>query len=111
MIRLCTIILNVNRPAMTVDCVRAALTQETPDKHFVLVIDNGSSSRNRTLLREGLSDRCEYLQVERNVGFAGGMNIGIQYAIRQQVDFVWLLNNDAFPEPGCLRALVSVLKG
>ena len=41
-----------------------------------------------------------------NRGFAGGMNVGIQVALDQGAEFVWLINNDAYPEPDCLEKLL-----
>ena len=29
-----------------------------------------------------------------NLGFAGGCNVGVRYALAQGMDYVWLLNND-----------------
>lgn len=43
-----------------------------------------------------------------NLGFAGGNNVGLRYAIaRKDYDFVWLLNNDTVVEPTALRELVD----
>lgn len=42
-----------------------------------------------------------------NLGFAGGCNVGIRYAMKQpDCAFVWLLNNDTVVEPDALSALV-----
>lgn len=43
-----------------------------------------------------------------NLGFAGGNNVGIRYALAQgDCDFIWLLNNDTVVDPGALRALIE----
>jgi GT2 family glycosyltransferase len=107
--RIITVILNWNRPAMTADCVRHALTQNVSGGQAVLVIDNGSTAENRTELRRLLPDECIFIQNESNSGFAGGMNVGIQFAIQNGYEFVWLLNNDAFPDRGCLASLTATM--
>ncbi|HEX4366093.1 MAG TPA: glycosyltransferase family 2 protein, partial [Rhodopila sp.] len=43
---------------------------------------------------------------ERNLGFAGGVNVGLRHATDVGADYVWLLNNDAEPLPGTLDTLV-----
>jgi GT2 family glycosyltransferase len=44
---------------------------------------------------------------ESNLGFAGGNNVGMRYAlICQDFDFVWLLNNDTVVNPDSLSKLV-----
>lgn len=43
-----------------------------------------------------------------NLGFAGGCNVGLRFAMaRGDADFVWLLNNDTVVEPQSLAALVA----
>lgn len=42
-----------------------------------------------------------------NLGFAGGNNVGIRYALsRGDADYIWLLNNDTVVAPDALRAMV-----
>lgn len=42
-----------------------------------------------------------------NLGFAGGNNVGILFALRRlRADFVWLLNTDTVVDPDALDALV-----
>jgi hypothetical protein len=46
---------------------------------------------------------------EENLGFTGGNNVAIQYALgrRRAADFVLLLNNDTVLDPACLTEQVS----
>jgi GT2 family glycosyltransferase len=101
------VVLNWNQPAMTIKCVQSLLAQTNPLR--VLVVDNGSTPPNREALRNGLSEDSEYLQNAKNLGFAGGMNSGILYALEKGAEFVWLMNNDAFPDPQCLVELLKVM--
>ncbi len=43
-----------------------------------------------------------------NLGFAGGNNVGIKYALKNQADYVLLLNNDTTVEPDFLSQLIKV---
>jgi GT2 family glycosyltransferase len=46
-----------------------------------------------------------------NLGFAGGCNLGMRYALRDSsCSYVWLLNNDAVVDPDALGALVRRLQ-
>lgn len=48
------------------------------------------------------------IQTGGNLGFAGGNNVGLRYALAQQdCDFVWLLNNDTVVDPNALLAMVE----
>jgi GT2 family glycosyltransferase len=53
----------------------------------------------------------EVLANEANLGCAAAENQGICYALAQGADYVWLLNNDAFVDPGSLRELIRVAEG
>lgn len=45
-----------------------------------------------------------------NLGFAGGNNVGLGYALaRPDVDAVWLLNNDTVVHPEAARALIEIM--
>jgi len=44
----------------------------------------------------------------KNLGFAGGINVGIRYLLQSVgFDYCWILNNDTIVDPGALQALVS----
>ena len=42
-----------------------------------------------------------------NLGFAGGNNVGMRYALNSGFDYVWLLNNDTVIEPDAISELVK----
>lgn len=46
------------------------------------------------------------IQTGANLGFAGGNNVGLQFALNQGTEFCWLLNNDTVVEPDALREMV-----
>lgn len=47
------------------------------------------------------------IQTGSNLGFAGGNNVGLRYAMaRGDFDYVWLLNNDTVIKPDALSQLV-----
>lgn len=76
----------------------------------VLVIDNGSTVNDYTMLTNApLHNKVEILRLEKNLGFTGGHNIAMQMAMKQNVDFIWLLNNDAKIVSGALAKLVSAI--
>ena len=47
------------------------------------------------------------IQSGSNLGFAGGNNIAIKYAIKNNADYIWLLNNDSIIDK---TALIEVMK-
>jgi GT2 family glycosyltransferase len=51
--------------------------------------------------------RLVLIQTGANLGFTGGCNVGIAYALARGADYVFLLNNDATVEPVTLTRLVA----
>ena len=86
------------------DCLNSLLAQDYPDFE-VIVVDNGSSDATPDWVAEHFPT-VTVIRNERNLGFAGGVNVGLRVA-RGEV-FI-LFNQDAVAEPGWLAALVSGL--
>jgi GT2 family glycosyltransferase len=99
------VVLNWNRWADTIECVNA-LKECTYPKLSVIIVDNGSSDDSLARIRSAHPDVL-LLESSENLGFAGGNNIGIRYALAHGADYVWLLNNDTQPAPDAAAALVA----
>lgn len=69
-------------------------------------MDNGSTNDSVARIRAACPD-IPLLESKENLGFAGGNNLGIHYALAQGADYLWLLNNDTKPAPDALSALVA----
>jgi GT2 family glycosyltransferase len=105
--RLCVIVLNWNQAAMTCDCVTNLYLRRAEVDFATVVVDNGSRADQVEHLERHLPQDCVLIRNRENLGFAGGMNVGIAYALARPFEFVWLLNNDAFPEAECLARLMA----
>jgi len=47
------------------------------------------------------------IQTGENLGFAGANNVGMRFAMQNNCDFIWLLNNDTVVDPSSLRHMVE----
>ena len=56
-----------------------------------------------------LQDRIVLIQTGKNLGFAGGNNVGIRYALKMGAECVWLLNNDTVVKPDSVKPLIAAL--
>ena len=99
------IVLNWNGWQDTLDCL-SFLTACTYASLTTIVVDNGSTNDSAIRIRAAYPDVL-LLESDKNLGFAGGYNIGLRHALTQTADYVWLLNNDTKPDPDALSALVS----
>ena len=99
------IIVNWNGKKDTEVCLSSL---EKIEKHnaqiHAVVVDNGSADDSVTSIRKKFP-RVRVLTTGKNLGFTGGNNTGITYALAHRADFVWLLNNDTFVDPHVLDIL------
>lgn len=100
------VVLNLNGRETVLDCV-ADLVRETRPGMHTLVVDNGSTDGSVEAIRERFPD-VRIIEAGANLGFAGGNNLALREL--DGVDYVALLNNDAFVEPGWLEPLVAALE-
>jgi len=75
----------------------------------LILVDNGSVDGSAELVRSGYPD-VHLLELDRNHGFAGAVNLGITLAMRNGAGFVALLNNDAWAREDWLEELLSVMR-
>ena len=98
------VVVNYNGARYLDRCISAALAQDYPDLE-VIVVDNASSDGSPDLLDEKFPGVL-VVRNRENLGFAGGTNTGIRAS---HGEYIFTLNNDAFPGPGCIRHLVSAM--
>jgi len=70
----------------------------------VVVVDNGSSDTSVEAIRETFP-QITLLETGANLGYAGGNNFGIQWALFQKFDYILLLNNDTIVHSDSLNLL------
>lgn len=101
------VVLSWNGADDTIECVQSLQSQSFKDFQ-ILVVDNGSKLndyRKLSLLND-LSN-VTLIRNEKNLGFAGGVNTGIKYAIENGFEHVALFNNDATADKEWLDNLVK----
>lgn len=85
-----------------------ALARQTLTPRRVLVVDNGSDDAEVTAALLAVRTGVEWFPLPDNRGFAAANNLGI--ARCTDVEFIALLNPDAFPRPEWLARLVSAAR-
>lgn len=108
--RITAVVLNYRTPDDTLLAVRSLLASRRPF-HEVIVVDN--DRRDPTETREALGEvwpKITYLHTGRNLGFSGGMNVGIREALARGADRVLLANSDVIVPPDCATRLEQGFK-
>ena len=114
------IILNWNQAKLTMECVDSVRKMKVPSNYNlnIVVVDNGSehpvtlSEVERSLsgnTRDSSTSvgMTKVIQNNKNLGFAGGNNVGIKYALDNFADYVMILNNDTLVDPSLLANLLN----
>lgn len=103
------IILNYCSLDDTLACV-TVVRRSDYDAIKLLVIDNASPDGSGKSLKRQLTAN-EFLQTARNVGYAGGNNLGIKRAISAGADFVLILNPDVRIPPDAVSKYIDIMVG
>ena len=97
----------MNRSATALACVRALAAQTRPPE-MVVVADNVSTDDTVAELKrlQGLPFHLFVHQMEENRGNAGGVEEAMDSAFAEGADAVWILDDDSWPRPEALEALI-----
>ncbi|MCD6364173.1 MAG: glycosyltransferase [Synergistetes bacterium] len=128
--KVCVLVLNWNGWQDTIECLRSLLESDYPNMEIV-VLDNGSTDdsieRIKNWFEETFSIACVIcdrkalkgidfrnhdlmiVDIGENLGYAGGNNVGIEYALsRDDVKYIWILNNDTVVAGDALSLMIKL---
>lgn len=106
--RIDIIIVNYNGFSYTKDCINSLLSINYSN-YRIIIVDNCSTDKSYPLLVSAFRE-CENIDIIRtpdNLGFAGGNNFGIEYAISKGAEYFLLLNNDTVVDTQFLNKMAS----
>lgn len=105
------VILNWNGTKDTNQCLesieKCQMFRQRRIKCQIVVVDNGSREKFK-VQSEKLKVEVKIIRNEENLGFAGGNNVGIRFALKHGVDYVLILNNDTIVSKNLVEELVKV---
>ncbi len=99
------VVLNWNGKQDTLECIES-IQKLQYSNYQTIVVDNDSSDDSVAAIRAKFPE-FTVLQNDRNLGFAGGNNVGIRHALKSDAEFILVLNNDTIISPQLLNELVS----
>lgn len=107
--RVAIIVPNWNGADLLRVCIDSLLAQ-TYSKLSIIIVENGSVDSSLDILNS-YGKKITVLAQDHNLGFAGGVNTGIEYAIENNFEYIALFNNDARAEKEWIQNLVDILDG
>ena len=102
------VIVNYNAATLLERCLSSLAASDWPaDQLEIVVVDNGSE--DDSVVRAGrVLPHAVVVETGQNLGFGAAANLALEDL--KAVDYVALVNNDAFVEPGWLSPLVRALE-
>ncbi len=101
-----TVIVTFNSIKTITECLDSVIKQPN---NRILVVDNGSTDGTKELVKNNYPV-IEMINSQKNSGFAGGNNAGINKVLRYKCDYVLILNPDTKLFPNTINNLVSFAK-
>lgn len=94
------VVVTYNRLNLLKECISALLEQSYQDME-ILLVDNNSTDGTREYLQQVAEQNAEKIQLlflPENVGGAGGFHEGMKHAMKNDPDWLWLMDDDTLPE-------------
>lgn len=86
-------------------CINSLLLSSVPLD--IYLIDNGSTDGTQEYIHKHYP-QIIFMQSRNNLGFGRANNLGLQYALECNYDYVYLLNQDAWVMPYTLERLIVI---
>lgn len=105
--RVAAVVVTYNRAEMLRQCLMSLQKQTMPCD--ILVVDNASMDDTQALVQRAAQHDASifYRNTGENLGGAGGFNFGMRWAVEAGYAFVWVMDDDCFPEPVALEKLLD----
>ncbi|MDD4727671.1 MAG: glycosyltransferase family 2 protein [Dysgonamonadaceae bacterium] len=101
--KVCIIIVSYNFEPWIDKCLPSVFTSTIPNT--VLVIDNNSSDNTVERIQKNYP-QVILIQNKENLGFGKANNVGLTYALQNNFDYAFLLNQDTWIEKDMLEKLI-----
>jgi GT2 family glycosyltransferase len=106
-VRLCIVILNWNSCKDTLQAIESL----TGCEWAITVVDNASSNPQEAETIRRVHPDVTVLQTIKNLGYAGGMNVGLKWAAANGFTHAVLLNPDTLPTITVIESMIRLSAG
>lgn len=105
--RVIVLILSYNGKYLLQEAIDSYLENDYPN-FGVVIIDNGSQDGTLEFVREKFP-KVKVIRAEKNLGYAGGFNLGLDFAFnKNNADYVLISNNDIKADKSMISELVKI---
>ncbi len=103
------LVINWNGKEHLEECFDSLLAGDYPNTRYLLV-DNASEDGSVAFVQErfGADTQVEILELRQNLGWSGGNNAGIERALADGAEYIFMLNNDTVTDAEAIGRLVKL---
>lgn len=87
------VVLSFNSRKYIAKCINSLQKLKTSAQTEIIIVDSDSSDNSAKFLREKFST-LTHISSSNNLGYAGGNNLGLRYALDHGADYIWIVNPD-----------------
>lgn len=100
------VVLNWNSYEDTTACIRSL--EALNYSHFrIVIVDNASQDGSEVILKNRFPQHF-FIQTGRNRGYGDGNNFGIRHGLKEDADYVWIVNPDIRVEKESLFRMIEM---
>lgn len=110
--RLAVVIVHYKTPALLHDCIQTLLPEIDATRDEIIIIDAASGEEHLAPIRDLRNHPgVTLIESDKNLGFAGGNNIGLRHLLHTGgADYYMLLNPDTLARPGAFATLLAYIE-
>jgi len=101
------VILNFKVKALTLKCIDSVKNSDFKDLEIIVVDNDSGDGIGQDLKKDST---IKFIQNNKNSGFSGGNNLGIQQALKDQSEYILILNPDTTVDQKAIGILVKKMK-
>lgn len=108
--KIAIIILNWNRPQLTIGTITSLLKiNHSRFSYHIFLIDNDSTDKSQKLFQKKYKNhrQISLFSTKQNLGFVEGNNFAIRHALKKNYRFILVCNNDVLVDPNFLQNLLT----
>ncbi|RKG46102.1 MULTISPECIES: glycosyltransferase [Acinetobacter] len=109
--KLVIVLVTYNRKKLLLNCLKSLFLQSFIDFE-IIVVDNASNDNSYEYISSQIDftqNNIQWIGLKNNIGGAGGFYEGIKYALDQGAEYIWMMDDDGYPDEKCLGKLYDFL--
>lgn len=106
--KIAAVVVTYNRKDLLRRCLNGLLNQNYK-LDSIIIVDNASTAQTEEMLKKEFLNNpvFDYVKLEENFGGAGGFYYGVKRAYERAFDWIWLMDDDAWPMPDALQSMLD----